>query len=81
MYCFVEHIWKWDFKEPIQDMDQGYRSSDSDKQELWAYKQLDSVFGFPSIVRFTHAKVKTMLLTQVASIEWAEGKSGRVRQF
>ena len=48
----------------ILTMDPGYKTSNTNEQENWAYKNVDFVYGFPSLVRFAHRKAKAILQSQ-----------------
>ena len=85
MFSFQESIWKWTFRElknitvgtrAIHDnmMDPIYKSSQNKNHETWAYKNLDKVFGYPTIVRFSHLRTKKTLTEQAVYIYWTNDK-------
>jgi hypothetical protein len=69
LYSFNEIITRWEFRERKAignsnaiTKDNGYRSLAYTNQEAWAYRNFDAVFGFPTIVRFTHLRSRKILM-------------------
>ena len=82
LYCFNEFIWKWDFKEFMECSDKeildkvkdnSYRNTVLSQQESWVYKNIDVVFGFPTIVRFSQLKCRK-IMQSVVYIHWINDK-------
>jgi hypothetical protein len=47
-----------------------YKSSEREDINKWLYRYVDCIFGFPSLVRFTHEKVQREVMSQVICIFW-----------
>jgi hypothetical protein len=73
LYLNNQVIWQWQFPEiglESLESDQGYRSSTLSAQEQWCYKNFDPVFGLPTIARFTHLRVRKMIVETALYIHW-----------
>jgi hypothetical protein len=53
-----------------REKDEGFRSVIAMHQDSWAYQNFDTVFGFPTIVRFTHVKARKIMVEQGLYIYW-----------
>ena len=49
------------------------------EQEGWAYKYVDHVYGFPTLVRYTFRKVRSILAQQSIYIHWFDRKEEHLK--
>jgi len=72
-----EIMWKWDFPEaamlpPSKVLDHmfGFGHPSGDKVIQWFNEKKDVIFGYPSIVRFSHSTVQKIMDTEIIFIQW-----------